>query len=211
MAGFTTTNDGDWTFSFGEEFKKPVLPSEPNMATSYLAGPGKWDNYSDPVTYECDSLLRQFFESKEGDPQWEQQHPKWRRFTTGMMFEILFGRKYDPKADYKYGFRLSKVMAYYSTRAVKEGSIRGKRYKKTIYTLSPKLYHKKPPYSLRLRVEWLAEQGKLPTWHNMKLPKDDLKPGQARNPRTQENMEKRSEQARKRFNELYNKNRDRKH
>lgn len=202
MAGFTSTNDG-WVFNFEEPMKKPELPSEPNMATNYLAGPGKWDNYSDPVTYECDSLLRQFFESKESDPQWTQQQPKWRRFTTGMMFEILFGRKYDPKADYQYGFRLSKVMAYYSTRSQKEGSIRGKRYKKTIYTLSLKRYHKCPPYSLRLRVEWLSEQGKLPTYQNMRLPKDDLKPGHARNPRTDENMEKRRERAKERYRDRY--------
>lgn len=202
MPGFITDGE-DWVFNFEEPMKKPELPSEPNMATNYLAGPGKWDNYSDKVTYECDSLLRQFFATKEGDPQWEQTHPKWRRFTTGMMFEVLFGRKYDPKTDYQYGFRLSKVMAYYSTRATKEGSIRGKRYKKTIYTLSLKRYRKLLPYSLKLRVEWLAEHGELPTYQNMRLPKDNLKPGHARNPKTDENMEKRREQARERYRERY--------
>lgn len=199
MAGFTTTSDGDWSFSFADPTTKPVLPDEPNMATNYLAGPGKWDNYSDPVTYECDSLLRQFLASKQNDAQWTQPNPRWRRFTTGMMFEILFGRKYDPKTDYRYGFRLSKIMAYYSTRAIKEGSIHGKRYKKTIYTLSLKRYAKLAPYSLKLRVEWLAEQGKLPTWQNMKLPKDDLVAGHARNKVVDENMKRRSDRAKERY------------
>lgn len=203
MAGFTTTNDGGWTFSFDDPVTKPTLPDGPNMATNYLAGPGKWDNYSDKVLYECDSLLRQFLASKEDDPKWNQTHPKWRRFTTGMMFEILFGRKYDSKRDYQYGFRLAKVLAYYSTRVAKGGSVNGKKTNKPLYTLSLKRYHKLQPYSLRLRVEWLADQGKLPTWQNMKLPKDNLKPGHARNKLTDENMEKRSEAARKRYNERY--------
>ena len=65
MAGFITTNDGDWVFKFDEEPVKRELPNEPNMATGYLEGPGKWDNYSDKVLYECEYLLRQFFGGME--------------------------------------------------------------------------------------------------------------------------------------------------
>lgn len=203
MAGFTTTSNGDWVFSFDDPQTKPELPDEPNMATNYLAGPGKWENYSDKIIYECDSLLRQFFESKKNDSHWSMPNPKYRRFTTGMMFEVLFGRKYDPKTDHQYGVRLARVMAYYSTKIIKEGSINGKRYKKSIYTLSMKRYFKCPPYSLKLRIEWLSDKGELPTFRNMKMPKDDLKIGHARNKKTNENMERRSERARQRYNELY--------
>lgn len=203
MAGFTTTSDGEWSFTFTDPQSKPVLPDEPNMATGYLEGVGKWENFSDPLLYELDSLLRQFLETKVNDPKWTTASTKWRRFTCGMMFEILYGRKYVSGDDNKYAFRLAKLMAYYSTRITKEGSIRGKRYKKSIYCLSIKRYKTMPPYSLKLRLEWLEEQGKLPSWHNMGLPKDDLRIGHARNKRTEENMEKRRERAKKQYLERY--------
>lgn len=61
-----------------------------------------------------------------------------------------------------------------------------------------------PPYSLKLRLEWLGEKGDIPTWSNMAVPKDDLEPGHARNYKTEKNMERRREQARARYNERYN-------
>ena len=204
--GFSTDGDS-WSFSFDDVPEKPTLPDKPNMTTGYLSGKGCWENWSDPVVYECDSLMRQFLESKQGDGKWARTS-KLRRFTFGLMFEVLFGRKYDPSIDFKYINKLSKVMAYYSSRIQKEGMIRGKRYGKPVYTLSPKRYNSVPPYSLRLRLEWLEEQGILPTWQNMRAPSDSLKPGHARNPRTDENMERRREQARQRYNKRY---RDRKH
>lgn len=202
MAGFITTGE-EWTFSFDDVPNKPELPDGPNMATNYLAGAGKWQNYNDFILYEAECLLRKFFESKKDDPQWISSSTYYRRYTTGMMFEVLYGKEYDPKSDFKVAFRLAKLMAYYSTRITKEGSVRGKRYKKSIYCLSIARYKKIPPYSLRLRLEWLESKGELPTWHNMKLPKDDLKPGHARNSRTEENMRIRSERAKKRYNERY--------
>ena len=205
--GFTTDGDG-WRFSFDEPMEKPTLPEEPSMATGYLAGPGRWENWSDPIVYECDCLIRQLFESKRDDKMWNKPKGVNRRFTFGMMFEILFGRKYDSSMDSKYVARLTRVMAYYSSKVQKNGSIHGKNYSKSIYTLSPARYRTKPPYSLRLRLEWLEGQGKLPTWQNMRPPKDDLEPGHARNRLTDENMERRREQARRRYCERYG---DRKH
>jgi len=202
MAGFTTTDSG-WVFDFGDSEKKPELPSEPGPATSYLAGKDRWDNWADPILYECDCLMRQFLESKLGDPQWTSHSARFRRFTMSLMFEVLFGRKFDGRKDGKYVSRLSKVMAYYSTKVQTSGSIGGKRYTKTIYTLSTKRLKLKPPYSLKLRIEWLEGQGVLPTWRNMSPPSDDLKPGHARNKRTDENMERRREQAKRRYCERY--------
>lgn len=205
--GFTTDGDG-WKFSFSDPMSKPKLPEEPSMATGYLAGKGRWENWSDPMIYECDCLVRQLFESKKGDKEWNKPNGRNRRFTFGMMFEVLFGRKYDSKKDAKYTNRLSKILAYYSSRVQTSGSIHGKRYAKPIYTLSPARYARKPPYSLKLRLEWLEERGELPTWSNMAPAPDDLKPGHARDVKTEENMERRRERARKAYNERYV---DRKH
>lgn len=203
MAGFTTTDDGGWSFSFADVPGKPELPEGPNMATNYLAGKGKWDNYSDITLYECEILLRKFFESKLDDPHWSIKNPYYRRFTCGLMFEILYGRKADctGKDDLFIMRRLQRLMTYYSTRKQKEGMIRGKRYAKTVYTLSLKRYRTLKPYSLRLRVEWLEEHGEMPTWHNMVLPKDDLPAGHARNRQVEENMRRRRERAREIRNE----------
>ena len=205
MPGFTTTDDGGWVFDFMDPESKPVLPDGPNMATGYLEGVGKWENYSDRDLYEADSLLRQFLESKESDPKWTTASTKWRRYTAGMMFEVLHGRPYagSGTSDYQKILRLARVMAYYSTRITKEGSIRGKKYKKKIYYLSVSRCKKLPPYSLKLRLEWLEAQNKLPCWQNMKLPKDDLKAGHARNKRTDENMEMRRERAKRIYRERY--------
>lgn len=217
MAGFTTTSDGSWTFKFSDTPEAPDLPVHdpftpqgPEIA-SYLSGPGKWENYSDMVVYELDSLVRKFLESKLDDKQWTGQGSHfYRKYTCGLMFEQIYGHpcKLDDHDERVRLQRLSKVLAYYSTRIQKNGSIRGKNYSKSIYTLSLQRYKKVPPYSLRLRVEWLAEQGKLPTWHNMKLPKDDLKAGHARNPRTNENMRRRRERAREEYYERYKRNRE---
>lgn len=209
MEDSTSTNDGKILFTFGEEFKKPELPKVPTPAVSYLEGEGKWENYSDATLYECESLLRQFLEEKKKDSKWRQQNPMYRKCTVGIMYYNLFGCEYDSKDSLcqKRGRRLARLLTYYSTRKQKEGTILGKKHTKTIYTLSLRRYAKVPPYSLRLRVEWLAEQGRIPVWQNMQLPKDNLKAGHARNPKTDANMERRREHARRLYNEKYNSNR----
>ena len=202
MAGFTTTSDGGWVFSFADPVEKPELPSGPNMATNYLAGAGKWENYSDLMLYDAECRLRDFFESKRDDKQFNSPKGTYRKFTVKMMFEILYGKPYT-SSDQKIANRLSTLMAYYSTKIQKEGTIRGKRHKKKVYTLSFKRYSMVKPYSLRLRLEWLGQRGELPTWRNMMLPKDDLDAGHARNPKTDRNMEKRRERAKRIYNERY--------
>lgn len=212
MAGFTTTNDGEWEFSFDDTPSIPDLPvHDPHEqqgpeAPGYLDGPGKWENYSDLVIYELEALLRKWFAMKIGSGVWDNDKPgRRRRYTCKMMYEQLYGKLPDPKdqGDRVKLRRLPKVLSYYSTRIQASGSINGKKMTKTIYTLSPKLYKTRPPYSLRLRLQWLAEKGELPTWHNMMLPRDDLKIGHARNKRTDENMELRRDRAKQRYNERY--------
>ena len=212
MPGFTTTEDGSWEFSFDDTPEIPDLPvhdpleQQNPLVPGYLEGPGKWENYTDNHIYELEALLRKWFEVKSETEEWKKDHRGYyRRFTCGMIFEQLYGRlaSRDNSDDWTKLRRLPKLLAYYSTRIQKEGSIRGKKLTKTIYTLSPKLYKQRPPYNLKLRLEWLKEKGELPCWQNMRLPKDDLKPGQARNPRTNENMRMRSERAKQRYNERY--------
>lgn len=218
MAGFITTDDGSWEFSFDSTPEIPDLPvHDPHeqqgpVFPGYLEGAGKWENYSDNVVYELESLLRKWFESKVDTEQWKKdKRGYWRRFTCGMMYEQLYGHKadMDDKDDRTKLRRLPKLLSYYSSKIQKEGSVRGKKMTKSIYTLSPKLYRQRPPYNLKLRLLWLQEKGELPCWQNMKLPKDDLKPGEARNPKTNENMRIRRERAKQRYNERYNSNRKR--
>ena len=209
MPEFITTDDGGWVFKLDSEPEVPNLPvhdpfqRQDVMIASYLDDPDKWKNYSDDVLFELETLLREFMKQKLDDPDWKKT--KYRRYTCGLMFEQLYGRTASQRNhdDAVRMRRLPKLMAYYSTRVQKEAYIRGKRYVKSVYTLSLDRYRRKPPYSLKIRIKWLAEQGKTPTWHNMMLPKDDLKAGHARNPKTEENMRIRREHAKKLYNERY--------
>jgi len=218
MPGFITTDNGEWEFSFEDKIDIPDLPvhdpltPQGPMAPGYLEGPGKWENYTDNYVYELESLLRKWFALKIDSGEWKNdKRGFYRRFTCKLIFEQLYGRlpDFNDHNDRTKIRRLPKLLAYYSSRIQKNGSIRGKNYSKSIYTLSPKLYKTRPPYNLKLRLEWLSEKGEMPTWHNMMLPKDDLKPGHARNKKTEENMRLRSERAKQRFNERYNRNRKR--
>jgi len=185
----STTTGEYWEFSF-EDPKPPVKPNpNPHMSTGYLEGAGKWENFTDDKLYEAECLLRAFLEDKKNnDYKWNKQS-KWRKYTCRMMFEILYGREWSPQES-AITSRLSKLMGYYSTRILKSGTtIRGKNTKKKVYILSAKRLEK-PPYSLKLRLEWLTEKNELPCWQNMKLPKD-LKPGHARSPKTDANMQAR--------------------
>ena len=212
MAEFITTDDG-WEFSFDSEPDVPNLPVHdpheeqgPQRTVGYLEGPGKWENYSDDTLYELETLLREWLEIKVNTDEWKKdKRGYYRRFTCGMVYEQLYGKPVNIKEkDCQLKLRrLTKLLAYYSTKIQKEGSIRGKKLTKSIYTISPRLYKTKPPYCLKVRLKWLKEKGELPCWQNMKLPKDDLKAGQARNKQTNENMRIRREKARERYNQRY--------
>lgn len=212
MPGFTTTDNGEWEFSFDSMPEVPDLPvhdplvQQQPLIPGYLDGPGKWDNYTDDTIYELESLLRKWFAARVDTDEWKKdKRGYFRRYTCGMMYEQLYGKpaKIKEKDSQLKLRRLQKLLAYYSSRIQKEGSVRGKKMTKSIYTLSPRLYKTKPPYSLKLRLQWLADKGELPCWQNMKLPKDDLKAGHARNKRTDENMRLRREKAREIYREKY--------
>jgi len=219
MPGFTTTDDGGWVFSLENKPEIPDLPVHDPLdfqgpeRPGYLEGPGKWENYSDDILYELETLLRRWLATKVDDPEWTSKGGKGiraRKHTCSMVYQHLYGKPWDvkDKACQVRVRRLPRLLAYYSTKVQKEGIVNGKKVTKHIYHLSLKRFKNVPPYSLKLRLEWLQEQGRLPVWQNMKLPKDDLQAGQARNPRTNENMRRRREKARERYNQRYS---DRKH
>lgn len=211
MPGFTTTSDGGWSFSFSEEPEIPDLPvhdpldSAGPKVVGYLDDPKRWENYSDLVIYELEVLLRKFLETKLDDPNWKGAKTYWKRYTCGLMFEQLYGRRPNMKDhdDIVKLRRMPRLLAYYSSKVQKAGMVRGKQYTKTVYTLSLRRYKKNLPYSLRIRLKDMQEKGEIPTWQNLRLPKDDLKPGHARNPQTDENMRRRRERAKQIYNERY--------
>lgn len=200
MQDFTTSK---WEFRLdgSDEVPEELKAPDPENYINYLGTADQWKNYSDPFVYEADKAMRQWIEKMKQNNQWRTSYRR-RRYTARMLFEEVFQKKYDGQTDMKMMMRFTKVCAYYSTKINKNGSIRGKNYSKSIYTIGPKRLEK-PPFSLRLRVEWLTEQGELPNTRNMKLPKDDLKPGHARNPKTEENMRRRSERAKQQYRERY--------
>ena len=200
MADFTTTK---WEFRLdgSDEVPNELKAPEPKNYINYLGSADQWKNYSDQFIYESDKAMRQWIASMKENKSWKTNYKK-RRYTAKMLFEHVFQKEYNYKTDMKMMTRFSKICTYYSSKVNKNGSINGKNYSKSIYTISPRRLSK-PPFSLRLRVEWLTEQGELPDPNNMRLVKDTLKPGHARNPKTEENMRRRSEQAKQRYKERY--------
>lgn len=181
---------------------------EDGYQAAFLADPELWANWEDQRLYDAEVAIRGWIERMSENPKWARTNARCRRYTFSMVFELITGEKYDQKRHMKYVHTWTMVLSYYSSRVQKGGSINGRPYTKTIYNLSPKRLSR-PPLSLRLRFEWLAERGVKPTEANMHNPQNDLlRPGHARNPRTDERMRQRREEARARYNERY---RDRDH
>ena len=195
----------DWVFDLeGEKPQKPELAYDDKLVP-LLSNPKVWEQFQNPVVYEIDCLIRKWIELCSHNVKWARA-AKYRKYTIGMVVEQIYGRKWDQSKDGSRTYLYSRIIAYYSSRIQKEAYIAGKRVKKTVYTISPARLSK-PPYSLRLRLEWLAERGEVPNAWNMKLPEDDLKKGHARNPKTDANMERRRREAKDKYNERYNRKR----
>ena len=181
---------------------------EDGYQAAFLADPELWENWEDQRLYDADVAVRGWIERMSENPKWARTNAKCRRYTFSMAFELITGERYDQRKHARLIHAWTMVLSYYSSRVQKGGSINGKTYTKTIYNLSPKRLSR-PPLSLRLRFEWLAERGVKPTEANMMNPQREiLEPGHARNPRTEERMKQRREEARARYNERY---RDRSH
>lgn len=169
------------------------------LLASYLSDPDVWANYEDKELAEAEEALRDWIEEMCKIPSWRATNSKRRKYTFSMLFELVTGDKYDQKKHASQVRMWVTLFRYYSSRIQKAGNINGKMYTKTVYLISPSRL-KKPPYSLRLRVPWLVEHDMAIDARTIYGPmKDSLKPGHARNPRTEENMRKRREMGRKRY------------
>lgn len=189
----------DWEFSL-DDTPEVKLGSDP-VALPFLSDPEAWKQYNNNDIYEADKLMREWLAVMKTNKKWCRTQ-NMRKYTFAMLFEQLKGRKYDVKKDCRITNAYAKVFTWYSTRVLKKGtSIYGKTYTKPVYVVSPKRLDQYP-YSLKLRLEFLSEQGIIPTTRNMKLPKD-MPQGTARNPKTAANMERRQRLAKDRYNERY--------
>lgn len=194
MTDFSHTADGMFEPYNLSDTKEPEFESKkkaPDWAIPYLSSQESWDNYSDDLVYETDKRMRVWLESMRS--KWTRKGSD-RRFTFSALLDIL-GIEVRVRAEKNYQ-KIARVFAYYSTKIQKQTTIKGVKHK-NVYTVSAARL-KRPPYSLRLRMEQFDEPV---TWRSLRLPKDNLEPGQARNKRTAENMKRRSEEARRRANE----------
>jgi len=184
--------------------EKPYIKTEPrlirNEVIPFINDPKAWDQYHNETLYQAEVALREWMTEMSKDKKWAGYHRN-RRYIFSQLFEILFGRPYE-NSDARYIRQLTDLFAYYSTK-IQTGFWDRERQKtrsKTLYTLSPNRLHR-PPYGLKLRMEYFAENGVTMTEGNMRLYGRDLRPGHARNPRTNAKMEKRSEQKREAMRE----------
>ena len=161
----------------------------------------QWEQYSDDLVYQCDKAFREWLAIMSTNSKWKRSRTE-RIYMFSHLFERVFGRKYNQKEDSKVTVKLARIFAYYSTTRGKHyyDSSTGKTKNKTSYCISSKALDK-PAYSLRLRFEEMSAKGILPNNTNMRLPKDDLKPGHSRNPKTEANKQRMSEEGRRRYNE----------
>ena len=194
--------------SFNLDGKPPIRTGNeqiPFEAQPYLTGQA-WDQYSNPTVYQADKAFREWASHMVDNPDWKRIR-RMRKYRYSELFQLLFNRPYDPK-DVTSIRVISKIFAYYSTsinkyyyNEKKDRWLRG-----TCYCISTQCLQK-PAYSLKLRLEEMSKAGVLPTRYNMRLPKDNLEPGHARNPRTEANKQARAERARLAYNEYQRKQR----
>lgn len=174
---------------------KPLV----GQAAAYLADEECWKNYENEMLADIEIALRSWMEEMSRLPAWKTTNAKRRKYTFSMVFELVTGEKYVQKKHANQIKAWTTLLKYYSSRVQKSGNINGKFYSKTVYMLSPARL-KRPPYSIRLRIPWLAENGYAMDKRTMENLNGDLcQPGHARNPRTEANMRQRSKKARERY------------
>lgn len=194
MTKVSLTDDGSFEpFNLNDSISKDFTEKQkaPDWAVPYLSTQAAWANYTDPLVYEVDKRMREWLRSMKN--KWTRKGND-RRYTLSTLIDIL-GIEVQVRKDQNYQ-KISRIFAYYSTKIQKQTTINGIKYK-NVYTVSAARL-KRPPYSLKLRIE---EFDGPKDWRSLRLPKDNLGPGEARNPRTTANMERRSEEARRRANE----------
>lgn len=194
------------------EDRPEELPDNGKMITGevavWLSDPEVWKNYEDDRLYQADKRFREWVAEMLENPRWRSPNTKARKYTFSKLFYLVTGEEYEQSRHKMWVYPFTKVFRNYSTRIQKAGTVDGKFRSKTIYVISSAAL-KRAPISIRLRIPWLMEHGIALDERTMKNPdRKLLRPGHATNPRTDENMRRRSEEAKRRYNERY---RDRKH
>lgn len=190
----------------------PIVESEVNLTkeemwTLSFSNQKQWDNYSNRFIYECDKFLRSFLEANK--KEWSNPGNKYKqRFTFAMIFKKMFGRDYDVKKDAWCYNQLDRIIRYYSVTTYRGAIVldekTGKRKplkRATVYALSASRL-KLQPYSLKLRIEQMVAEGIEISPRKLRVPKDNLPTGHSRNPKTEENKNKRKKQRAQWWEEL---------
>lgn len=192
-------DEGFDLLSGNEERQKTEMKPITGQIAAMLGDPKVWENYENHELAEAEEALRSWIEKMSGLPKWKTTNAKCRRYTFSMLFHLVTGEEYDHSRHAGKTRMWANLFRYYSSRVQKSASINGKQYNKTVYVISPRRL-KKPPFSVRLRIPWLAERGIAIDARTIYGPlNDDIRPGHARNPRTEENMRRRREKGRKRY------------
>lgn len=200
--------DENGKFEFGNPNHEhaPVNPVPDNIAR-VIGEPKAWEQYHNNWLYEAEKALRHWMEVMATNTKWKTTQ-RMRRYTFKQAWSQVFGTNWED-SDQKQGKQRLwiELLSHYSSRIQNSywDNEAQKQRNRTTYVLSPRRLNSDEvmPYSLKLRVEWLAEHGKIPTAYNMKLTKRTLTPGHARNPKTEANMARRREIGRQRYNERY--------
>ena len=194
-------------FSFEKEANLNIKePKNIERVPAYLQSPKAWKNYSNQALYEAEIALRKWFKKKMQDENWVKNRFA-RRYKCSMLIEEIFGRPYDQKIDSKNTMIYSRLFAHYSSKVSKFywNPKTQKTESLTAYNISIQRINKAKAYSIRLRVEDLIAEGKVPTVYNTR-PVLETKPGFVRKKLSRENTEKRS----KKMKEIYERNNSKK-
>lgn len=188
--GFDLTDDGgDKPLVVGDAWKqiRPLIDT-----------PEKWKQYTNTLLYETEKDLREWMAKLYNNVEWRTSRLR-RRYTCRMAFERIYGVEYDPKVHSKQIRALGKLMAHYSNKIQTDGYICGKRVHTKIFHLAAAGFRKRP-YSIRLKIEMMLAEGKIPTNKDTEIPKL-LQPNHARYERSEKNMQERRKLARERYYE----------
>lgn len=200
----TSISSEGWSFEEQPEEPKRRVKRElpyPIEIMPWMYNPDNIARYEDQEIYEMEQDVRAWIQMMSLYKDWRNR-PWERKYTAGMLFEEIWGEKFNQKKHAKKMRKAVKLFKWYSSKIQKVYEKNGKKKNKPAYTISYKRAKGKP-YGLRLRCEWMIENGMTIDSRQFEI-EPDLKPGEARNPRTMANMAARTQAGRDRYNARYN-------
>lgn len=173
---------------------------EKKVTPSFLCSKERIDNYTNDYLYQCEKAFLKWVKEKAKDEKWCKT--TWmRRYKYSMLIREIFGRDYDRQIDRRI-LQTSQMFSHYSSRTYNNwyDAETGKTSNQNSYLISPSRWEKVRPWSIKLQVEQLHEQGIQPTRENTGLSKP-LKIGSARYDATKAKIKKRQDRGRKAYEE----------